>query len=331
MSRWDVMAAYLWSALEEVTTDEMPCEAGTTLRVALVGAEESGKSALARAMGVGADEGVVIEHRLPLTAAALDELATADLIVLLLDAVKAEHLEEMAAAEYLFYLGKPMILCYSRADAGQPEMARMRQRAAWRGKSILSLSVQRPQDLESTLAPALLGALSGSRVALARRLPLLRRTVVEQDARHAALATATRVAARINSRPRFVGGPLDDDELVLWAALQAALVHRMGIAYGLPWDWPHGDLPRGALNVAAVCQEAGRGVTGLLPVWNGRARVGLAYAATLAVGRAFAQWCATGREVPLREARQWGREAGIDGRSVGREVWDRARSVLSGR
>jgi GTPase SAR1 family protein len=116
MPDWEAIEQGMWTALAALDVAPAQAESGRAFRLALIGAPSSGKSALACALaarslqqGIPAESQASIrEYRLPLSADDIASLEAATALILLLDATKGNYVQEVAAADYLAYLGRPM-------------------------------------------------------------------------------------------------------------------------------------------------------------------------------------------------------------------------------
>jgi len=338
MSGWEDITAGFRRELAELSTEQLRMDGEKSFRLALIGAAGSGKTTLARALA-GAEtpqasglEHFLPEYTLPLSAQDVAELNLTTLLILLLDATKGDYVQEVAAADYLAYLGKPMLVCYTKMDTLQVETRMIREQARWRGAQILPLIGTQPDTVLDLLVPAVLEALPGHRLALANRLALFRAQVADEIVRGTAQANATFAAAKgmgdLRPSLRF---PFDDDDLMVMCANLAEMTERLGIAYA-------GDLVLGnhslveRVDPGQVWRQMSRHVLGLVPVWSLRAKVALAYGGTAALGQAVEHICSTGAELDSKSLQGLYKSVARDTRAVGDSVLSRAKDALpSGR
>jgi predicted GTPase len=122
VSEWDRIATGLRDALASVQAEDFELEVQRECRLAVLGSPGSGKTSLSRTLQGGrrAEDGRtddrVLEFRLPLRPRDIRLLESASLLVLLLDATNEDFVAEVAAADFLAYLGRPVVVCYSKID-----------------------------------------------------------------------------------------------------------------------------------------------------------------------------------------------------------------------
>ncbi len=338
MAEWQQISDCLLKALAQLDVESTRVEAERRVRLALIGTPGSGKTTLAcaladRPLGEGGDQEwlqYIPEYQLPLAAEDVAGLDSAVLFILLLDATKGDYATEVAAAEYLSFLGKPVLVCYSKMDLLPSETRLIRGQARWRGAAILPVCAVHPETVQEQLGPAILEALPEHPLPLARHLPLFRGLVADKWIEQAALSNATQVSATslLEAVP-MLHMPLYAREVEAMGPSLASLLYRLGLAYGLPLDWQHSreatDL---ALATGRWWQQLARGVLGLIPIWGIESKVALVYAGTLATGRAVQSWCDTGHMLSQRAFSEVCRRAAAQGRSTSRALVAKARDAL---
>jgi len=338
MSEWEPIAESLWQALAAVDTQRANAEAEKSCQIAFVGSPGSGKTALGCALAALPLQETVpdrllpflAEFRLPLSADDVKLLESADLLILLLDATKGDFVNEVAAADYLSYLGRPMLVCYSKMDLVPIETRLIHGQSRWRGAEIMPLATVDADTVADLLVPAVLEALPEHALTLARHLPLFRSLVVERmierSARvNAAYASATGLADALPLKRM----PLRSEDIQALCANQAGMIHRLGLAHGRALDW-HQDhaAVRSAVDMSAVWGLLARRVVGLIPLWGLNTKVSLAYAGTVAVGRALVSWLDRGEPLSDSELRSLCRQVAVQSRETSDDVAAKARDAL---
>jgi energy-coupling factor transporter ATP-binding protein EcfA2 len=338
MPDWDDIGDRFWKALTELDVEPLQAEAEKPFRLALVGALGSGKTTLACALADRApgESGscewaqCLPEYNLPLAVDDVPDLGSAALLVLLLDATKGGYVAEVAAADYLCYLGKPMLVCYSKMDLLPTETRLIRGQARWRGTEIKPLRAVHPETVEELLIPAILDVLPGHALSLARHLPRFRRQVAEQVIEHTASLNATYAAASgLAATVPMLRMPLTTQDVDVLCANLAQMTYRLGLAYGLPLNW-HQDARAASLAMGAgkLWQQLGTQLLGLLPLWALESKVGLAYGGTLVTGRAIQSWCESGHVLEGRALRAACRSSADRARKTARGLVAKAREAL---
>jgi energy-coupling factor transporter ATP-binding protein EcfA2 len=337
VSDWNVVGAGLWKALAEFDAEPASSEAEKTFRLALIGASGSGKSSLCSALAGDTSAGVpdvlrdsMVEYRLPLSAADIAGLEAATLLILLLDATKGSYAQEVAAADYLSYLGNPMLVCYNKMDLLPADTRLIRGQARWRGTEIMPLSATQAATVEELLVPAVLEVLPDYALSLARHLPLFRQRVTARVIHRAAVVNATYASASgLSGRFSLFRVPFSDDDVDVLSANAAGMVCRLALGHGLPEDWHHA-----ASNVGVVVepgrlwQEMARHTVGFLPLWNRQSKVSVAYGGTVVLGRAIQRWCETGQALTAQALHAVCGDAAAESRNISRELVAKAREVV---
>ncbi|MBC7261423.1 MAG: hypothetical protein H5T63_05370 [Chloroflexi bacterium] len=338
MADWDAIGEGLWKALSGLDAEAAQAEAEKDLHLALIGAAGSGKTTLAAALaGIPAPqslppelEAFISEYRLPLSVEDVADLESATLLILLLDATKGDYTQEVAAAEYLSYLGRPMLVCYNKMDQVPVETRTIRGQARWRGVEIMPLTATQPDTVRELLVPAVLEVLPEYALSLARHLPLFRSAVADRLIERTALVNATYAAAAgLAESVPLLRLPLTANDMEMLSANQALLAYRLGLAYGLPLDWHHDVQPlRAAVDVGKLWQQFGRQVVGLVPLWRLESKVRLAYGGTFATGRALQAWYSEGEALSPAASRELCRELARQSRQVSHDLVARAREAM---
>ena len=338
MSDWAVLVDGFWSALAGQDTADARLDAERSLKLAFVGAPACGKTSLACALaGLSVGDGLpehlsqyVIESTLPLRAGKLRLLEQASAIVLVLDATKGDYVQEVAAADYLTYLGQPMLVCYNKIDLLPPEIRLIRGESRWRGAEILPLSAVQPATVQQHLVPALVDVLAERSTALARHFPAFRRSVVDhfvekQAALNASRATATGLSEGI-SHLRL---PLSTAELEELAVRLAMMVYRIGLMCGLPQDWSTTPASEGESAVLLqTWQHLEQRVRGIIPLWSLEDKVRLVQAGTHLTARAFEAWIVQQRVPSGDELNKWSHEAVDRAKPVAVDLIAKAREAM---
>jgi len=338
MPDWDDIGDRFWRALTELDVEPLQAEAERPFRLALVGAPGSGKTTLACALAdrTPGESGLrewaqcLPEYSLPLAVEDVTDLGSAALLVLLLDATKGSYVAEVAAADYLSYLGKPMLVCYSKMDLLPTETRLIRGQARWRGTEITPLRAVHPESVEELLIPAILDTLPGHALSLARRLPRFRRQMAEQVIEQMALVNATYAAASgLATTVPMLRMPLNAQDVDVLCANLAQMTYRLGLAYGLALNW-HQDARAASLARGAgkLWQQLGAQLLGLIPLWGLDSKVGLAYGGTLVTGRAIQSWCESGHVLEGRALRAACHSSARQARKTTRSLVAKAREAL---
>ncbi len=338
MPDWDEIGDRLWKALRELDAGPVQMEAEKSFQLALIGAPGSGKTALTCALA-GSLLGVEVpseleeylpEYRLPLSVEDISDLDSATLLVLLLDATKGSYVEEVAAADYLSYLGKPILVCYTKMDILQAEMRLIRGQARWRGAEILPLSTSQADTVQELLVPAILEVLPEHALVLARYLPLFRSRVAGELVERTALVNATYASASglAEGIPKL-RIPLSAGDIEVLSTNQAMMAYRLGLAHRFPLDWQQDvSALSSAVEVGELWRQLARRLLGLIPVWGLESKVGVAYGGTVVTGEAIQAWCDSGQALSSQVLGEMYRETAAQARHLSRDLVARARGAL---
>ena len=338
MPDWEAIGDQLWKALEDLDAEASQAEAEKAFQIALIGAPGCGKTTLARALAVPLPgdsmspdlEGYLLEYRLPLSVEDITDLDTATLLILLLDATTGDYTQEVAAAEYLSYLGKPMLVCYNKIDLLPVETRLIRGQARWRGAEMMPLSASQPDTVQELLVPAVLEVLPEYTLSLARRLPLFRSLVAGKLIERIALVNATYASASgLAEAVPLLRMPLSVEDLEVLGVNQATMAYRLGMVHGLPLNW-HQDVSalRAAVEPGRLWRQLARQVLGVIPLWGLSSKVGVAYGGTVVLGKAIQAWCSTGQALSPKVLREMCREAASQSRTMSRDLVAKARDAL---
>jgi uncharacterized protein (DUF697 family) len=338
MSEWDAIGTGLWKSLAEFDTEPVRAEGEKVFRLAFVGAPGSGKTALGCALaGKSLADGLppelqecLPEYRLPLSVDDIAELEPARLLILLLDATKGDYVQEVAAADYLSYLGRPMLVCYNKMDLLPVETRLIRGQARWRGTEIMPLSATQRNTVQELLVPAILEVLPEYALSLARHLPLFRTAVADRLVQRTALVNATFAAASgLAETVSVMRVPFSAEDIEVLSANQAAMTYRLALACGLATNWQDkGSGVSAVVEPGRLWQQFARQLMGVIPLWGLQSKVGVAYGGTVVLGRAIQVWCDTGLALTPKTLQEVCRQTATEARNVSRDLVAKAREAL---
>lgn len=338
MADWEAISFGFWKALAVSDVSPAQAEAERDFRLAVIGAPGSGKTTLSCTLAGKLPEDSVLdslsghlsEYRLPLSLQDINELEAATLLILLLDATKGDYVQEVAAADYLSYLGRPMLVCYNKMDLVPVETRLIHGQARWRGAEIMPLTATQPDTVRELLVPAVLMVLPEHGLALARHLPLFRKIVAGRLTERAAKVNATYASASgLTETVPLLRVPLSDDDTRVLSINLATMAYRLGMAYGRPLDWhEHQEEMRAAIDMGKVWRKLARRIVGAIPLWGLSSKVSLAYGGTVVTGRAIQQWLETRQPMSSEAIDEVCREVAAQSRATGNELVAKARDAL---
>jgi uncharacterized protein (DUF697 family) len=190
------------------------------------------------------------------------------------------------------------------------------------------LSTLEPSEL-AAVAAALLAAVPPSlRIGLARQLPPLRAAVIsaliEDTARTNALYALTTGLAEVVP---VLNVPLNLADIVVLTKNQLLMSYRIALAAGKRGSGREllGEVA-GVIGSGLLFRQAGRELIGLIPGVGLVPKVAVAYAGTVAIGRAVAAWATGGQRLTKQSVRAFYREALLRARTVAKELVARART-----
>jgi uncharacterized protein (DUF697 family) len=175
------------------------------------------------------------------------------------------------------------------------------------------------EALLAQLAPALLRAAPiGLRVALARNLPPLRAPLVDEliaetAKANAAYALTTAVAESVP----MLGVPLNLADLVVLTKNQLVMSYRIALAHGK--SGRARDVlseVTGVVGGGFLFRQAGRQLVGLIPVAGIPLKAAVAWAGTVAIGRAVAAWVSRGERLSKAAVARLYREAMVQAKGA---------------
>jgi uncharacterized protein (DUF697 family) len=320
-------ATSIWGILRELDVRPIRDAATRPLVVGVIGASGTGKSTLIRALREGGEERdtaapAVIETDLEHP----ESVNAADLIVLILDALRPGAFDEARRLLDWQAAGRAVVVFYNKLDTVEDPTAIGSSGETWHGIPVAMGSARDPHSLAATFVPQVLAAVPEKHLALARHFPLFRATVARQLIAATARANATvALTSGVAEALPLLGLPLAAGDLLVLTKTQVFLGYKLGLAYGAPVDW------RAHLKTFATIFGAGfffrqvaRELGGLIPVVGLLPKVAIAYGGTVAVGEISVRWYQTrqlltpeGRHALLtravaigkRAAEQLGREA----------------------
>lgn len=255
-----------WRVFSELNPEHIREEAERPYRLLLVGASGSGKTTLAQALADGpaawarvADVLVEIDHRgvttqqngdgdgagkpavvapVPIGSFDISEVPRADLYIYVVDGTEGVSAVDRVAIEALRLRGLSCVAFLNKCDLveNMPKLQYDTYVALGDvpADRIAFGAASRPEDVGTVVAPLLLGALPGLRLALARRLPALRRAVGDQIIVETARVNAEfALLSNLPSNIPLVGGLLGGgaDFLVL-TKNQAMMIFKLGAIHG---------------------------------------------------------------------------------------------------
>lgn len=179
------------------------------------------------------------------------------------------------------------------------------------------------KSLEQPLAPDLaravvLAAPLGLRVALARHLPPLRNSLVEALISDTARANAVyALTTAVAESVPIIGVPLNLADIVVLTKNQLVMSYRIALAHGR--SGRARDVlseVTGVIGGGFLFRQAGRQLVGLIPIAGIPLKAAIAWAGTVAIGRAVSAWVGRGERLSKVAVGKLYREALTQARGV---------------
>jgi uncharacterized protein (DUF697 family) len=295
--------------------------------LAFVGAAGVGKSTLIAALrhDKRARE-KVIAPTIEVNLDAASRVGDADLIVLMLDATRADFPAEARLYAEWKNATRNVVVFYNKMDAAQDANIVGAMMTPWAGARVALGSAIDPESLAQSFVPRVMDALKESRLALARHYPLFRiafarELISDTSFANASYALGTGFAEMVP----VLDIPFNVADIVILTKNQALMAYKLGLALGLPIRWQAHVAELGSVVGAGfVWRQIARELVGLIPVWGIVPKVAVAYAGTYAVGEAIVYRYQTGHKMSGRGMRELYADALTRGKLIAQEIVTRA-------
>ena len=309
-------------------TDEIVAEAEQSFHLVVSGPRGAGKSTLIGRLA-GGGFGVVepfalrrlIELDAPLSPEALRLASQSELVLWLRDVTRPEmddgsaSLRERASA-FLSVANKADL----RADP-QAGFSAMDARGA------ICLSALSGSSVRQVLIPAVLDAAPGLALALGRQFSIFRDEVADREIRRFARVNAEVAVVSAIPQASLLLGPVSAvADTVVLTKNQGILLLRLAAMFGLSLDRRRLAELAPVVGAAFGWRTLARELVGFLPAGLGVVpKAIIAYAGTVAAGRAGLWYYQTGRKIPEARLKQIYAESAVHARSLARELSQRLR------
>ncbi|MCZ7567593.1 MAG: hypothetical protein M5U01_03225 [Ardenticatenaceae bacterium] len=318
----------VWRVLRQTNLDAIKREAEQAFRLLIVGTDVAEAERVARLLSAadgGEVHGWLSVRQPPLNAAQLRDLGQVDAAIILgLSANLPEPLH--ASRKVLTAASIPVLTIITDLPANQ-QTGTVGQRGGSARVTVVSLDAD---AVAKRVAPALLGIVPpGLRLALGRQLPPLRPALFEQLIEETARANASySFSTGIAEIIPVLDIPLNVGDLIILTKNQLIMGYKIALAAGKEGE------PRqligeivGVLGGGFLFRQVARQLVGLIPVAGIVPKVAVAYAGTLAIGRAVVLWATEGQNVSPETLRQFYGEALERGRRVAEALVTSAKRV----
>jgi uncharacterized protein (DUF697 family) len=309
----------VWKTIKEVDLRPLREQALKGVQIALVGAPCSGRHTLAEQMRRDPSR-PDIHTEAPVKILGLeqaDQAAGSDLVILVVDARKADFKEELDILQILMNAGMKTLL-FANTFPAEDSTAAIAPWSEWRRTYIVQGSALESEFLHRQFAATAVELTPHHAMGLGRDFPLFRHaaaTYLINDAclSNAAYSLTTGLAQIV---PVF-DIPLTVTDMIVLSKTQAFLAYKLGLTLGFSTNWQ--DYMRefgGVLGGGFVLRQLARSLVGLIPVWGILPKVAIAYAGTYVVGHTILQWYLTGRHLTKGQMRDLYRRAFLRGKTA---------------
>ena len=310
----------VWKNIQEVDLRPIRDSAEVQTRLALIGAEGSGRNALADQLVYDPNHPRV-DYPAPIHIETLDTAEKslgADLLILILASTTTEVTREQELVKAWIASGKRVLLFYN-ISSDVPVDTRDGW-LDWGTARVVYGSVEDREFLQTTFAQVVMSLLPDRHLSLGRNFPLFRTPIANHIINDTCFSNAIySFSTGLAEIIPVLDIPLNITDIFVLTKAQALLVYRLGMLLGLPTDWRYYLAEfSSVVGGGFLWRQAARQLVGLIPVWGIIPKVGVAYAGTYVVGHAVLRWHHTGRHITRKELSALYRQAFIRGKEVAR-------------
>ena len=315
-----------WDIVKEIDLKPLRQESLQGVKLAVIGAENSGRKTLAGQLRRDPGrESIVVDT--PITILGLSEpdlAASADLLILILDARKSDFTREAELSRIWSGAKKPVLVLINDFDSDErPKI--LRQWVDWKSRRVVDGSILDDDFLTGRFARAVISLLPDKLTALGRYYPLFRVPVAHHLINDTSLSNATySFSTGLAEIIPILNIPLTVTDMIVLTKNQAFLVYKLGLALGLSTEWQDYVTEfSGVLGGGFFWRQIARSLVGLVPLWGIVPKVGISYAGTYVVGNVVLYWYLTGRHVSREQMQALYLRAVGRGRELGSSLWRR--------
>jgi uncharacterized protein (DUF697 family) len=296
----------VWKNIKEIDLKPIRDSATYPLRIALVGAQGAGKHTLAEQMRTDpARPGMHTQSAMALlTPESATEPPDAHLIIVLVDATRAEFADEQALIKKWSEGGKNVLVFINKIDLVNNNVVGGSQQG-WLASRVIYGSVNDISFLEREFIPTMLELLPQQHIALGRQFPLFRLTIARQLINETCLSNAAySFSTGLAEIVPVLDLPLNLTDMVVLTKSQAFLAFKLGLLLGFSTRWQDYVTEFGSvIGSGFVWRQIARSLIGLIPAWGIIPKVAIAYSGTYVVGNAILGWYLTGRNLSPKQMR----------------------------
>jgi uncharacterized protein (DUF697 family) len=313
----------VWKNIKEIDLKPIRESATYPLRIALVGAQGSGRHTLAEQMRTDpARPGVHTQSAIAIiTAEAVTDPPEAHLIIVLVDATSTNFSIEQALVKKWSEGGKNVLVFINKLDLINNAVVGDTQQG-WLATRVIYGSVNDILFLEREFIPSVLELLPQQQIALGRQFPLFRLTIARQLINETCLSNAAySFSTGLAEIVPVLDLPLNVTDLVVLTKSQAFLAYKLGLLLGFSTRWQDYVTEFGSvIGSGFVWRQIARSLIGLIPAWGIVPKVVVAYSGTYVVGNAILSWYLTGRKLSPKQMQALSVQAFTRGKEYARKL-----------
>jgi uncharacterized protein (DUF697 family)/ribosomal protein L40E len=316
----------VWKNIKEIDLKPIRDSATHPLRIAVVGAEGSGRRTLAEQMRSDpARPGVYTQSPLtilPLIASM--EPPEAHLIILLVDISRSDLSEERNLVKTWSELGKNVLVFINKVNLVNGNIGGDVLQG-WHAPKVIYGAVEDIKYLQAEFVTAMEERLPQQQLALGRQFPLFRLSIARQLINevcysNAAYAFSTGLAEIVP----VLDIPLNVADMMVLTKSQAFLAYKLGLLLGFSTRWHDYVTEFGSvIGSGFLWRQIARQLIGLVPGWGIVPKVAVAYSGTYVVGNAILGWYLTGRKLTPQQMRDLYAQAFTRGKEYARKLGER--------
>jgi len=300
----------------------------------VVGTPGAGKHTLAEQMRTDpARPGIHTQSTLALiTVEAATEVPDAHLIIVLVDATRADFSEEQLLVKKWSEGGKNVLVFINKIDLVNSKIVGD-DRQGWQASRVIYGSVNDIVSLEREFIPTVLEFLPQQHIALGRQFPLFRLTIAHQLINDTCLSNAAySFSTGLAEIVPVLDLPLNLTDLIILTKSQAFLAYKLGLLLGFSTRWQDYVTEfGGVIGSGFVWRQIARSLIGLVPGWGILPKVAIAYSGTYVVGNAILGWYLSGRHLSPKQMQALSVQAFARGKEYARKLGEKIPKPRLGR
>jgi uncharacterized protein (DUF697 family) len=313
----------VWKNIKEIDLKPIRDSATYPLRIAVVGAQGSGRHTLVEQMrtdparpGVHTQSAIAI-----LSTEAATETLDAQLLIVLMDATRTDFSDEKLLVKKCSEGGKNVLVFNNKLDLVKNAIM-VDSQQEWLASKVIFGSVNDISFLEREFIPTVLELLPQQHIALGRQFPLFRLTIARQLINETCLSNAAySFSTGLAEIVPVLDLPLNVTDLVVLTKSQAFLAYKLGLLLGFSTRWQDYVTEFGSvIGSGFVWRQIARSLIGLIPAWGIIPKVAVAYSGTYVVGNAILGWYFTGRKLSTKQMQALSAQAFTRGKDYARTL-----------